>query len=625
MPMDATHFVLSCGSSSTSGIGSSSNASIGQSLGTAADHYPQQPQQHPLAAAVKEPSGCVLLALPYLRPLRLVDGPHGDLIVEGYPPSANAIATPDGAMYAQQDEDDEVELEPPPPIDPMTLAGTVESAERFKLVLLGAAKKGKKGGATLETKASAQSHATMQLYARDGKVCVALSEPTRLHATSASGSHSSKSSSHSSKKKEELSTECDTVRLHVMLLPHAEPPAPQPSEEAAASDAAASDAKFASEVAEALASSTNTSSDSEATDPSAAPLSAWVRPPPRTSIRLLQWNVLDGCQGAPQRLGGIGKWLIQRGADIVAFNEMNGWSDKTFARLSRSLGFRYSAFLETGTGYHLGLISRIPMVVDVLAGTANGFHHGALLVQVGGIRICVTHLSPRDASHRLSEANEILKLERNREPHRGFVLVGDLNTLSPLDEAEHNATGLPATLGRDVGLARKFLLKPAVVAAAAANAVARTAAAADAADDDDAAPAASTSFFGRIFGGAATAAPTATVAAAATPPMISTASIDYAPMRALLDGGLADAGHMTMSPVDSETGLIDGAPVQNHSVPTLINEDVMHATTMRLDYAMINRPIREECVVQSWITRDAETERLSDHYPVLTDIDCDGW
>ena len=146
------------------------------------------------------------------------------------------------------------------------------------------------------------------------------------------------------------------------------------------------------------------------------------------------------------------------------------------------------------------------MVVDVLAGTANGFHHGALLVQVGGIRICVTHLSPRDASHRLSEANEILKLERNREPHRGFILVGDLNTLSPLDEAEHNATGLPATLGRDVGLARKFLLKPAVVAAAAANAVARTAAAADAADDDDAAPAASTSFFGRIFGGAATAA-----------------------------------------------------------------------------------------------------------------------
>ena len=82
---------------------------------------------------------------------------------------------------------------------------------------------------------------------------------------------------------------------------------------------------------------------------------------------------------------------------------------------------------------------------------------------------------------------------------------------------------------------------------------------------------------------------------------------------------------MTMSPVDSETGLIDGAPVQNHSVPTLINEDVMHATTMRLDYAMINRPISEEVRRAELDHEDAETERLSDHYPVLTDIDCDGW
>ena len=40
----------------------------------------------------------------------------------------------------------------------------------------------------------------------------------------------------------------------------------------------------------------------------------------------------------------------------------------------------------------------------------------------------VVGLSPRDAAHRLHEANEILALER-RPPRRGFVLVGDLNTL----------------------------------------------------------------------------------------------------------------------------------------------------------------------------------------------------
>ena len=116
-------------------------------------------------------------------------------------------------------------------------------------------------------------------------------------------------------------------------------------------------------------------------------------------------------------------------------------------------------------------------------------------------------------------------------------------------------------------------------------------------------------------------------------------------MRALLEGGLVDAGHATstrplpsLPAADGEGAAADsrggeagwvavaaGAfAAQNHSVPTLINEDAMHATAMRLDYAMLNAPLAERCVVSSWLTRDAETERLSDHYPLLTDLDCEG-
>ena len=65
--------------------------------------------------------------------------------------------------------------------------------------------------------------------------------------------------------------------------------------------------------------------------------------------------------------------------------------------------------------------------------------------------------------------------------------------------------------------------------------------------------------------------------------------------------------------------------MQNHSVPTLINEDVMHAASMRLDYAMVNAPLTERCTISSWITRDAQTERLSDHYPLVVDLDCETW
>ena len=62
----------------------------------------------------------------------------------------------------------------------------------------------------------------------------------------------------------------------------------------------------------------------------------WARPPPRLSLRLLHWNVLDGCSLAPHRLGGIGQWLISRGVDVLSLNEMNGWTDRHWPAAERS-------------------------------------------------------------------------------------------------------------------------------------------------------------------------------------------------------------------------------------------------------------------------------------------------
>jgi hypothetical protein len=57
----------------------------------------------------------------------------------------------------------------------------------------------------------------------------------------------------------------------------------------------------------------------------------------------LHWNVLDGCSLAPHRLGGIGRWLISRGVDVLSLNEMNGWTDRHWPAAERShdLGIAY--------------------------------------------------------------------------------------------------------------------------------------------------------------------------------------------------------------------------------------------------------------------------------------------
>ena len=50
-----------------------------------------------------------------------------------------------------------------------------------------------------------------------------------------------------------------------------------------------------------------------------------------------------------------------------------------------------------------------------------------------------------------------------------------------------------------------------------------------------------------------------------------------------------------------------------------------YAAAMRLDYALLSPSLARACAVTSGLVRDADTEKLSDHYPLLTDLDCEAW
>ena len=485
-------------------------------------------------------------------------------------------------------------------VDPATLSQRIRTATRFVFTPMAKAAKatvqmprGRRGEAATT---AAHAHLSMQVLATDQPACVVLRQPMHvlvaplgaaLSATAEprAATAAPRGGINGGDATSQPAGACEPLRLHAVLglrddeaeAVHAEPRA------------------------------------SAATPPPPTPPEwSWSHrlPAPRLSLRMLHWNILDGCAFAPQRLGGIGRWLQLHGVDVATFNELNGWSDSTFARLARSWGFGYSTLLETGTGYHLGLASRHPIVVEA-ASNQPPFHHGYLLVQVGGLRICVVHLSPSSAAHRLIEARELLRLERRTAARRPFLLFGDLNTLSPLDAAEHEASALVSALAAEESLTRKFLTRNRPAGTAA------TLAGADATATQDVAA--------------------VELRVAAPPPDLA---IDYAPMRELLEGGLVDAGHATSvsaaaGAAVAEDPVARGAegadlssslarvPHQNHSVPTQINTDAMHAAAMRLDYALINDVLAQQCAVRSWLVRDADTERLSDHYPLLTDLECE--
>lgn len=230
--------------------------------------------------------------------------------------------------------------------------------------------------------------------------------------------------------------------------------------------------------------------------------------------------------------------------------------------------------------------------------------------------------------------------------------MGDLNTLSPLDADEHASTGLLARLSAEENLARKFLRRGVGGAPEGGKPHGGASIEHDVSTVQGAGGVGS--LFGNFFGSAAgnsngnrqgdSAAAVSTNSAGAAyvqeldalPPW----EIDYGPMRLLLDGGFVDAGHATSVGVRAglaaDTVHEDASQpghermaaaaivfsVPNHSVPTLINADSMHAAAMRLDYAMVSVGLSKRCAVRSVLVRDAETEMLSDHYPLLTDMDC---
>ncbi|MEY2654966.1 MAG: hypothetical protein RLZZ524_1994 [Pseudomonadota bacterium] len=178
------------------------------------------------------------------------------------------------------------------------------------------------------------------------------------------------------------------------------------------------------------------------------------------AMRLIHLNLCDGCVDDPERLARIGHWLAARQADVVTFNELNGWqhADPAGCRVIDTVARRWG-WPEARIGavahsdYPVGVLSRRPIDAAVTVGVP--FHHSLLQIVLGDLHVWIAHLSPVDATRRLIEADWIARAATALDAP--LLLVGDLNTLSPLDEDAHRALGLRERLQADAILRRKFL------------------------------------------------------------------------------------------------------------------------------------------------------------------------
>lgn len=181
-----------------------------------------------------------------------------------------------------------------------------------------------------------------------------------------------------------------------------------------------------------------------------------------STLKVIQFNV---DHGGEDRRHNIMLWLRKQEADVVGFCEANGW-ENDFERLARMAGFSESAFFPTSHGYPLAVFSRTP--IEIIGRHNDGFERGVLHVQILQHNFFIAHLNAHSSSARSQETALLSDLVRNASSEnssQGVIVMGDLNTLSPLDKVFHDNMTLEnrpmlealSTMGCYTALRRKFL------------------------------------------------------------------------------------------------------------------------------------------------------------------------
>ena len=154
-------------------------------------------------------------------------------------------------------------------------------------------------------------------------------------------------------------------------------------------------------------------------------------------IRILTYNVWYGFTKKPDRKSEWLAYVKSLKPDVVALQELNGYTPEQLAEDARFWGHEYSALLKEN-GFPTGITSKFP--ISKLKKVMDGYHHGMLSCKTGGIQIYNIHFHPGHWEIRHREVDQLLKTLQAHVSDEPVLLVGDFNTFSKRDEDYYNKT-----------------------------------------------------------------------------------------------------------------------------------------------------------------------------------------
>jgi len=127
-------------------------------------------------------------------------------------------------------------------------------------------------------------------------------------------------------------------------------------------------------------------------------------------------------------------WVKTIDPDIVAFQEMNKFTDKSLKELAARYGHYYSA-ISKENGYPVAITSKYP--IRDLIKVDDHMEHGYMYAKINDINLFVVHLSSWSFFLREKEIQRILSHAALIPEKEKIVITGDFNSLCETDSLTH--------------------------------------------------------------------------------------------------------------------------------------------------------------------------------------------
>ena len=150
-----------------------------------------------------------------------------------------------------------------------------------------------------------------------------------------------------------------------------------------------------------------------------------------SNLKVITYNIWNGHDWGKDvgRHDKMVSWVKSKKPDVVALQELCGYTEEKLASDAKQWGHNYSLILKTD-GYPVGITSSKPLEMKEKA--RDGLWHGMLHVTTWDVDFFVVHLSPADRDFRFKEAGIILnKIETIS--NKNYIVLGDFNAHSPFD------------------------------------------------------------------------------------------------------------------------------------------------------------------------------------------------